>query len=286
LPAAGSPGRSLPLLLHIGHQVEFGAWHLEPSVVAGTFIALAVYAWGVSRVPGAFEPWRAFSYALGVAVMFLALVSPLDTAADRLLSMHMLQHVAVTTMGPPLILLGLPPALLAPLLRPRRVGEVARLLTHPVLTGTLFILNMWFWHVPPMYDAALAHTSVHITMHVAFMATGILFWWPVVQPSPITGTHGEGARLLYLFATGMPMGLLALLFFASGGVIYEHYATVEPLWDINPSDDQQIAGLVMGGLGEAASFAAITILFFRYLDVEDAQSAVGAPVAPGRTDVA
>jgi cytochrome c oxidase assembly factor CtaG len=120
-------------------------------------------------------------------------------------------------------------------------------------------------------------------MHLAFLGSGILFWWPVIQPTPLTGRHGEGARLLYLFATGMPMGLLAMLFFASGGVIYDHYQTVKPLWGVSARDDQQIAGLVMGALGEAAAFAAITLLFFRFLDHEE-------PVAPapvrGRTDAA
>ena len=270
-------------ILHFGHQVDLGAWHLEPSVVTGAFIALAFYAYGVTTLKGAFTGWRAASFTAGVVVIFVALVSPLDTAADRLLSMHMLQHVALTTIGPPLLLLGLSPALLEPLLRPGLVNRAARLVTHPVFAGALFIVNMWFWHVPPVYGAAIDHVSVHITMHLAFILTGVLFWWPVIQPTPATGRHGEGARLLYLFATGMPMGLLALLFFASSGVIYDHYETADRLWGVSALDDQQIAGLVMGALGEAAAFAAITILFFRFLDHEEQASAVAAP---GQTDVA
>jgi cytochrome c oxidase assembly factor CtaG len=274
-------------LLHLGHTV--GTWSLEPSVIAGTFIALSFYAYAVTHVKGAFSPWRAACFTAGVAVMFLALVSPLDSGADRLLSLHMLQHVTLTTVGPPLLLLGLSPELLEPLLRPAPIAEAARRLTHPVFTGTLFILNMWFWHVPPVYGAALDVLPVHITMHLAFMATGILFWWPVIQPTPLTGHHGEGARLLYLFAAGMPMGLLALLFFASDGVIYDHYAKVQPLWGIAPTDDQQVAGLVMGALGQAASFTGITILFFRFLDHElerEEQAEAAARPAPGRTDAA
>jgi cytochrome c oxidase assembly factor CtaG len=268
-----------PVLLHLGHTI--GTWSLEPSVIAGTFIALSFYAYGVLTQKDAFNGWRAAAYFLGVTVMFLALVSPLDGASDRLLSMHMLQHVAVTTIGPALLLIGLTPALIEPLLRPNLINRAARTFTHPVFAGTLFVVNMWFWHIPPVYGAALDHLWVHITMHLAFMGTGILFWWPVVQPTPITGHHGEGARLLYLFATGMPMGLLALLFFASSGVIYEHYETADRLWDLSARDDQQIAGLVMGALSEAASFAAITILFFRFLDHEEQAGA-----APGQIDAA
>ena len=271
----------MPLLLHLGGAVNLGAWHLEPTIVTGAFFAVSFYVYGSVLLKAAIPPWRAACYFAGVVAIFLALVSPLDAAANRLLSMHMLQHVFLTTIGPPLLLLGLTPALLDPLLRPRLVSRLAGLATHPVFAGALFLVNMWFWHVPPVYDAALSHLPLHITMHLMFMASGILFWWPVIQPSTHTGRLGEGARLLYLLASGMPMGLLALLFFASNGVIYDHYEKLQPLWGISHTDDQQIAGLVMGALGEAASFTAITLLFFRFLDHEE--SAAPA-VVPGRID--
>jgi cytochrome c oxidase assembly factor CtaG len=79
------------------------------------------------------------------------------------------------------------------------------------------------------------------------------------------------------------MGLLALLFFASNGVIYDHYETVDRHWGLSARDDQQIAGLIMGALGEAASLAAVTILFFRFLDHEEPAAAAAAP---GRIDAA
>lgn len=272
----------MPLpLLHTAHDVNFSAWHLEPTVVAGAFIALALYGYGAWTLKDALSGWRALSFTAGVAVMFVALVSPLDPAADRLLSMHMLQHVGLTTIGPPLLLLGLTPELLRPLLKPPSIARTARLITHPAFAGPLFIVNMWLWHMPPVYDAALQYLGVHIMMHVAFMATGILFWWPVIQPTPLAGHHGEGARLLYLFAAGMPMGLLALLFFASGDVIYSHYDTADRLWGISPMDDQQVGGLVMGALGEAASLVAVTLLFFRFLDREEQAQAA----AQGQIDV-
>jgi putative membrane protein len=266
------------VLLHAFHDVNLGAWHLESTVIAGTFIAVSFYFYGAYS-QRCFISWRAALFLLGVTAMFLALVSPLDAAADRLLSMHMLQHVFLTTVGPPLVLLGLPPGILSPVFAHKRVLAVARVLFHPVVTATLFIVNMWFWHVPPVYELAVEDLWVHVTMHLAFMATGILFWWPVVQPAPEVGRVGEGARLLYLFATGMPMALLALMFFASGGVIYDYYDRPDPLWGLDPMDDQQIAGLIMGALGEAASFVAITWLFFRYLEREE-QAAGASPARP------
>jgi putative membrane protein len=265
------------VLLHAFHDVGLGAWHFESTVIAGMFIVVSFYFYG-AWIQRCFVPWRAAVFLAGVTTMFLALVSPLDAAADRLLSMHMLQHVFLTTIGPPLVLLGLPPGLLDPVFRNPRVLGAARVLFHPVLTATLFIVNMWFWHVPPVYELALESVWAHVTMHLAFMATGILFWWPVIQPAPMVGRVGEGARLLYLFATGMPMALLAVMFFASGGVIYDYYDRPDPYWGVDPMDDQQIAGLIMGALGEAASFAAITWLFFRYLEREEQ----AAPVASQR----
>jgi putative membrane protein len=184
----------------------------------------------------------------------------------------MLQHVFLTTIGPPLVLLGLPDALLRPIFSNPSVFKAAKVLFHPVTTGTIFIVNMWLWHIPPVYDLAVSNLWVHVVMHFAFMGTGLLFWWPVVQPSRLLPQVGDGARLLYLFATGMPMGLLAMLFFASNDVIYDYYEQPSRLWGLAPMDDQQIAGLVMGALGEAASFAAITLLFFRFLDREEAEA--------------
>jgi putative membrane protein len=212
------------------------------------------------------QPLRALSFVLGLTIVVLALISPLDVAAGRLLSMHMLQHVALTTLGPPLILLGLPPALIGGVMR-QAWGRPLRFLTNPVVAGSLFIVNMWLWHVPPVYELALNHhDTVHALMHASFLVTGLLFWWPVIQPLPEPGALGDGARLLYLFATGMPMSLLALLLLASGNVVYGYYEAPPYLWGIKPMPDQQVGGLIMGALGEAAAFVAITLLFFRFLD--------------------
>ncbi len=268
-----------PFLLHTYSEVNFRAWYFEPSVISGTFIVVSFYFYGALTQKGCLVPWRAAIFLLGVASMVFALSSPLDAAADRLLSMHMLQHVFLTTIGPPLVLLGIPRGMLSPVFRSEFVLKYARLLFNPVVTATLFIVNMWLWHVPPVYEEALTNLSVHITMHVAFMASGILFWWPVVQPAPETGQPGDGARLLYLFATGMPMGLLAVMFFASSGVIYGFYDQTTRLWGLSPMDDQQIAGLVMGALGELAGFVAITWLFFRFLENEERSEDPSLPTA-------
>jgi cytochrome c oxidase assembly factor CtaG len=269
-------------LLHIGHRYAWGSWNWEPTVVAGAFIICSYYAYFSLRQPGGIDRLRAISFYAGAASMFLALVSPLHAGADRLLSLHMLQHVVLTTIGPPLVVLGLAPAMVEPLGRPGVLREIARVLANPLVAALGFTLNMWFWHTPPIYQEAVTNTAVHATMHVAFMASGILYWWPVIQSVPAKLT--EGGRLLYLFATGMPMGFLALLLIATNTVIYSHYESTPRLLGLSPIEDQQVAGVIMGAIGEFAGFIAISLLFFRYIDREglsDAPQQPREPVAVG-----
>jgi cytochrome c oxidase assembly factor CtaG len=274
-----------PLFLHAGAAVTWRAWDLPPDLVAGLFIVTSLYVWGLRSLAGPSEWWRPAAFFAGLVLVFLALASPLDAASSQLLSMHMLQHIVLTTFGPPLLLLGLPAPLLRRLL-PKRADLAAwlRRLTSPFVAGAVFILNMWLWHIPPVYELALEHGTVHELMHGAFLATGLLFWWPIVSPLPELSTAGGGARLLYLFVTGFPMGILALLLLSSESIIYGFYADQpERLWGISPLVDQQMAGVVMGSVGEVASFVAFSLIFIKFLladEPEPIKSASAAPDAP------
>lgn len=255
------------MLLHTSHPVNWSAWHLEPTVAGAAAIVLGIYLLAMRDVSPTIRWRKASLFLLGWSIMLLSLISPLDAGADRLLSLHMIQHVALTTLGPPLVLLGLPATVASRL--PKLPFFAAMSL--PLITGPLFLVNMWLWHAPPLYDAALRDLPVHVTMHAAFMATGLLYWWPVIHSMAGRAGLGEGGKLLYLFVSGFPMGILALLLLASGNVIYSHYETSDPLWGIAPLDDQQIAGMIMGSLGEAASFVAMSLLFLRFLDKDAAE---------------
>ncbi len=266
----------MPVILHAGHAVTWSAWHLDASIIAGVFVVAGLYVYSLQFSPR-FEWWRPAAFFAGAALMFLALASPMDAAAHDLLSMHMLQHIVLTTFGPPLVLLGLPSAALGHFLpMGTRRFAFARQLTAPFVAGPIFILNMWLWHVPPVYEAALTNLGVHIAMHVAFMATGLLFWWPIVAPLKELSIAGGPARLLYLFVTGFPMGILALLLLSSETVIYDFYQTQpRQLWGVSPLADQQVAGVIMGSLGEAASFIAFSLIFVKYL--LDSEAEPGPP---------
>jgi cytochrome c oxidase assembly factor CtaG len=264
-------------LLHSGHDVSLTAWHFEPTVVGIALAVLGLYGLAL-RAGGPLEWWRPLAFLAGASLMVVALVSPLDAASDRLLSMHMLQHVVLTSIGPPLVLLGLPPGALRRLLPAGSRGfRLLGLLTFPFLTAAAFIVNMWLWHIPPLYEAALSDIYVHVAMHVAFMASGLLFWWPIVAPHPELATALPGARLLYLFVSGFPMGVLALLLLSSEVIIYDFYeGQPDRLWNLSALEDQQIAGVVMGSLGEIASFVAFSLIFVRYFLSDDEELAAAA----------
>jgi cytochrome c oxidase assembly factor CtaG len=277
----------MPLaLLHVGRAVSWTAWHLEPDIVAGLLIVSGAYLWALRYVPGRVEWWRPASFYGGLVFVFLALTSPLDAAAGWLLSVHMLQHIILTTFGPPLILLGLPQGVLRHFF-PRSQGFVGafRALTSPFVAGVIFILNMWFWHVPPVYEAALQHQTVHEVMHGAFLSTGLIFWWPIIAPLPELSTAGGGARLLYIFVTGFPMGVLALLLISSQGILYSFYENLPSrLWGVDALSDQQVAGVIMGSVGEVASFIAFSLIFIRFFLTDEPDSVSSQPaILPDRS---
>lgn len=257
----------LPGLLHIGHRFAIDSWNFEPTVVSASFIILTFYAYFAIRQPGGVDWLRALSFYTGATIMILALVSPLHGGADRLLSLHMLQHVFLTTLGPPLVVLGLTSHMVEPLRRPGILHNIARVVMNPLMAAAIFTVNMWLWHVPYAYQQAVVVEEVHAAMHISFMAAGIIYWWPVIQSVP--QRVSEGGKLLYLFGTGMPMGFIALLLIATNTVVYDHYQNAENLLGLTPIEDQQVAGVIMGALGEFAGFVAITLLFFRHLDREN-----------------
>lgn len=205
-------------------------------------------------------------YLTALAVIALALFSPLGALAARLLTAHMIQHAALMMAAAPLLLLAnpLPVALWAipPPFRQRlgrclapgaRLRGGVRMVTLMPVAWALSMTLLWGWHLPVAYDAALRSDWIHDVQHVSFFAGGLLFWWPLIDPAP--RTHGSipyGWRLAYVMVSvgaGMLPGIAIGLF--ARRVFYRHYLTVPRLWGLNALDDQAMAwGLmaVMNGL--------------------------------------
>jgi putative membrane protein len=245
------------------------SWGLHPSVLLGTGLLGALYFYGIGpwrRRRGLPPPprWKVASFSAALLVLLGALNGPVHDLSDYyLFSVHMVQHLLLTLLFPPLLILGLPGWLVEPLLRPPLVRRVARVLTHPVIAAVVFTLTIAVWHVSQYYDLMMRNHEVHIVTHLMFMATATLLWWPVMSPVPdILPRLGYGLGMLYLFLVGIPMQIVAALITLSDGVLYPWYVAAPRTWGLTPQDDQQLGGLLMWVPGNLWMFLAIGVLFF------------------------
>ena len=258
-------------LLHGGHAFTWQAWHPEPTLIAGSVLALGLYAWRFEALAPARRPSliRVGSFVLGVAFVFIALGSPLDVGAERLFALHMLQHVVLYAWAAPLIWLGLTRPMFEPVLLVPALRNVLSVIFHPLLAASVFTVNMWFWHLPPVYEVAVTETAVHYTMHISFLATGLMFWWTLAGPRELLHVVRPGWRLLYILLSSIPMMILAFSLVGTPSVLYDYYAAQPRLWGISPLLDQQLGGIVMGSLGEVVEFIPFSAIFFRLTEEEE-----------------
>ena len=251
------------------------AWSLHPSVLIGTGILGALYIYGIGPLrrrrgwPPA-SPWQILSFSSALLVLLGSLNGPLHDLSDYyLFSMHMVQHLVLTLVFPPLLLAGIPEWLIRPLLHRPAVLRVARVLTRPWLAALLFSVSIALWHLKPFYDLMMTSHEVHIATHLMFMVTATLMWWPVMSPLPELRLP-TGLSILYLFLVGIPMQMVAALITFADEVLYPWYITAPRTWGLSPLDDQQLGGLIMWVPGNLYIFAAIGVLFFKWAREEEA----------------
>jgi len=169
-------------------------WDLHPSVILGLALLGGLYVYlGGLRAPGR----RVAAFAGALLVLGLSLNGPVHNLSDGyLFSAHMVQHLVLTLVFPPLLLYGTPVWVVRPLLRPLWVQRLARRATRPLAAGVLFSVPITLWHFPRFYEAALEHHPLHIVQHLIFLATGVLMWWPVLSPTPELPRAGYLTQLL------------------------------------------------------------------------------------------
>ncbi|HZS79234.1 MAG TPA: cytochrome c oxidase assembly protein [Ktedonobacteraceae bacterium] len=265
-------------MANLGLDFWLTQWNWEPSIVIGTalIVGLYLYAIGPFRRRHGFEPARrgqVFAFLLGLCIMFLALVSPLDELGDSyLFSAHMVQHLCLTIVGPPLLLIGTPEWFVEPVLRNKTVYVIARALTYPAVAFFLYNADFWLWHAPVLYDATLENSGIHILEHLTFIIFGILNWWPIFSPSKTLPRLSIGGQVLYLFLSGMPTVLLGagLTFFPP---LYTPYISAPRAWGISPAVDQQLGGLIMWIPGNIAYIVIMSVLFLRWMQKKEAEQA-------------
>lgn len=246
----------------------FTSWSWRPEVVLVLATLASVYASGWWRLREAgygrlARTWRLILYLSGLAVVGVALLSPIAELAHVLFSAHMIQHLLLMMFGAPLLLLGNPlPISLWGL--PRRARRaVGRLLTRNAplrkvlwaatlmpVAWLLFVVNLWLWHLPAAYQATLRDHLIHDLQHVAFFGTALLFWWPIIEPAPrLHERIPRGFAILYLLAATGQNTLLSALIALPERVLYPYYDASQLPFGLSALDDQAMAGGIMWTMG-------------------------------------
>lgn len=261
----------------------------------GIFFAAVLYRKGGTR----HEPVRAASFSASLVLLALALVWPLDTYADRLFWVHMIQHILLLAVVPPLLVYSAPWLRLwrpFPLAWRRATARTlasagwaaplrrtAHVLVRPVPAWLLFNGCLVLWHIPLLYDATLHNQLVHEGEHLAFLATGILFWLQVIDARPFYGRLGDAGRAAYVTVALVPSWVLAIVLGLSRSPLYPAYAHLPSRpGGISALADQQLAAGIMWVPGSIPYLLVLFVLVYRWLDPDPARGASARARRPVR----
>jgi putative membrane protein len=241
---------------HTHHAAIESAW-----VSAGLILAALLYLRGWVRVRrpdrDSFGGWRAASFTLGLLFIWVATASPLAALDHDMLTAHMVQHLLLMTFAPPLILLGAPVKTLVyglphrfaqamgQLFQSTGLHQVWSALTHPAICWLGAASTLVAWHIPAVFVFGLRSQIWHGIEQASFLATGLLFWWPVVQPLPSSLKWPESSILLYLFLATLPCDILSGFLVFCDRVVYPVFLSSPQSFGLGALEDQQCAGALM-----------------------------------------
>jgi putative copper resistance protein D len=277
-------------------------WSLDPVPWIATLAAAIGYLLAVRRIDAAHPRtpvpgWRVAAWLAGLATILIALASSIDLYAGDLLTVHMIQHLLLAMVAPPLLLLGAPittllrvagPQVRRRLILPVLHSRLVAVVSSPFVAWPTFALVMWFTHFSTLYDAALENPAVHVAEHAALLASGILFWSPAVAADPSPHRLGWGGRLAYLLLQMPVNAAVGLAIYFAPTVLYPHYATLVRFWGPDPLTDQQIGGVLMWGAGDLILLGAFFAVVVAWMQADARRSRrsdlrrVGAVADPAR----
>ncbi|MEX0653696.1 MAG: cytochrome c oxidase assembly protein [Phycisphaeraceae bacterium] len=241
------------------HGPWYTAWNPDPLILPCLGLVAVAYTLGIrtlwrrAGVGHGITGAQAGAFFLGMLVLFVALVSPIDVLASERASIHMGQHMLIMLAAAPLLILGMPSRVLLfalPRFSRSRLGAALcrmpgpYLLWQPLLMWALYALTLWVWHLPTLYEAALHHEPIHDAQHLAFLVTACLFWRVLIDPLSRRRLN-LGLGMLYLFTASLQASALGVFLALSPRLWYRAYATPTQPWQLTPLEDQQLAGLIM-----------------------------------------
>lgn len=254
-------------LLHPFSQFDWLRWSIHPSTVIGLALLAGLYVWRARHAsPGQpLSVWQKLAFFSALFVVFVSLNGPVHDLSDTyLFSAHMIQHLLLTMLFPPLIIAGVPGWMLRPLLRNRVVFRIARFLTKPIVCFTIFNLVIAGWHLPIFYNAAMANHSIHILEHLMFMSAAVLMWWPITSQLPELPRLSYPGQMLYCFLMIIPMSIVAVYISMAEQVLYPAYSSAPRISSLSPLDDQLLGGLIMWVPGGMIFIIIMTVIFFKW----------------------
>jgi putative membrane protein len=265
--------------------VGWHSWHFSPEIMAGLFLAGLIYATGLWRARRGKEARRVYlhvAFFAGLVALFVALQSPVEVLADHVFLMHQVEHMLLRTIGPMLLMLAVPQAMLTrglpaglrrgiivPLLENRGLRAVFGFLTHPLVVTLLFLGVSLFWMVPSYHDAAILDPPVHYLWHVTLLVTGLLFFWRLFDPREPPAGASLATRLVMFWAASMGNILLGVYLSLKTDVLYHAYGILGRPWAIDALRDERFGGLTMWIPGGMMFAAAALLLVHRWQARED-----------------
>jgi len=280
-------------------QALLQSWSPPLGITIALAIAAAIYIRGWLNLRAAFPKlvptWQLAAFFGGLLATWVALGSPLGMLHHAVLSAHMVQHLLLMTVGAPLLLLGapvlpfldgLPPIivnkLVSPILRRQSIRRLGHVLSHPVTCLVAPSVALIAWHLPPAFEFAMHSGWGHALQDASFFITGILLWWPVVQPWPSVPKCPRWFIPAYLFHATLPCDALSAFFTFYDRVVYWCYRTAPEFFGRSPLADQQFAGALMWVCVTFIYMAPAVVITIQILSPTHAKTGISAVQEPDR----
>ena len=265
-------------------------WTFPPLPTLAILVTIVWWAWATRRVNAAHPAnpvprVRTLAFVAAMAALAFALLSGIERYDTTLFSVHMVQHLLLTMVAAPLIVLAAPITLIlrvsAPDTRRRLVlpvlhSRAVRFLAFPVVAWLAFAIVMWGAHFSPLFDLALENPLAHDVEHALFLGTALLFWWPVAAADPSPSRLAHPSRTLYTFLQMPQNTFLAVIILGATVPLYQHYASLQipwPGWTMTPLDDQRLAAGIMWVGGDLLFIAAVAAVVWGWMRAEEADTA-------------